>query len=324
MNKAQAENKQTISLGLIILMVVCAYFALALYDLIQSAIFSNLLISHLTLYEELMPIDWWRTLFYASELGGSIGGVLRFLASGFALYAAVIYWRKKDAALPQIKGKIGWALILEASYFISFIPSAVLGFIFPTTGGNVWYFGTTPVNEVLFVAGFACLAMVLAIPPPLLKLRSLILQGATRSLVVKWSCITAVAYLFVVFWFNTTMQWIGMITTFGVEILLDPANIAGFVSSVVGLLSIAIAALLSTLPAIKTPNAKLNQRRLGATTVAFGAYYVFAILVYFSSGGYTARPWAWYEMIVPHNPYLWCVIFLFAGLPALTRYTIKT
>jgi len=303
MNKAQAENKQTISLGFIILIVVCAYFALALYNLIQSAIFSNLLIFHITLYEELMPIDWWRTLFYASELGGSVGGVLRFLASGFALYAAVMYWRKKDVALTQIKGKIGWALLLEASYFISFIPSAVLGFIFPTTGGNVWYFGATPVNEVLFVAGFACLGMVLAIPPPLLKLRALILQEASRSLVVKWSCITAVAYLFVVFWFNTTMQWIGMITTFGVEILLDLANLVGFVSSVVGLLLIAIAALRFTLPAIKIPNAKLNQRRLGATLVAFGAYYVFAILVYFASGGYTVRPGAWYEMIVPHNPY---------------------
>ncbi|MCX8150251.1 MAG: hypothetical protein N3D85_01925 [Candidatus Bathyarchaeota archaeon] len=324
MNKSKVENKKSISLRFIILVVVCAYFTLAIYDLIQSAIFSNLLISHISLYEELMPLDWWRTLFYTSELGGSVGGILRFLASCLALYAAVTYWRKKDFAFSQIKRQVSWAILLEASYFISLIPSAVLGFVFPTTGGNVWYFGTTPVNEVLFVAGFACLAMILAVPPVLLKLRAIILQGASSPLIVKWSCISAVTYLFVVFWFNTTMQWVGMITTFGVEILLDPFNLAGFVPSVFGLLGIAIATLVFTSPMIKTPNAKLNQFRLGTTAVAFGCYYVFAILVYFASGGYAARPWSWYEMIVPHNPYLWCVIFLFAGLPALARYTIKS
>ncbi|MGF3523294.1 MAG: hypothetical protein ACQXXJ_09425 [Candidatus Bathyarchaeia archaeon] len=323
MNKSHAENKGAISLGFIIFVVACAYFTLALYDLIQSAIFSNLLISHIPLYEELMPLDWWRTLFYASELGGSVGGTLRFAASCLALYVAAAYWRKKDAALPKIKSKVGWALLLEAGYFISFVPSAVLGFVFPTTGGNVWYFGTTPVNEVLFVAGFACLAMVVAVPPVLFKLRALILQGGPRQAIVKWSCITAVTYLFVVFWFNTTMQWVGMITTFGAEILLDAANLAGFVPSVFGLLAIAIAALLFTLPAIKMAEAKLSQRRLGAVAFAFGAYYIFAILVYFVSGGYAARPWAWYEMIVPHNPYLWCVIFLFVGAPFLVGYRIK-
>lgn len=324
MNKSHVENKRLISFGFIIFVVVCAYFTLALYDLIQSAIFSNLLISHIPLYEELMPLAWWRTLFYASELCGSVGGALRFIASCLALYAAATYWRKKDTALSKIKSKVGWALLLEAGYFISFIPSAVLGFVFPTTGGNVWYFGTTPVNEVLFVAGFACLAMALAVPLVLFKLRKLILQGAAQQLIVKWSCITAVTYLFVVFWFNTTMQWVGMITTFGAEILLDVANLAGFVPSVFGLLAIAGAALLFMLPAIKTSDAKLSQPRLGATAFAFGAYYLFAILVYFASGGYTARPWAWYEMIVPHNPYLWCVIFLFVGAPFLAGYRIKT
>jgi hypothetical protein len=322
--KTTSPDKRTISLGFIVLVVVCAYFALAFYDLIQSAIFSNLLVSHVPLYEELMPMAWWRSLFYASELGGSVGGVLRFIASCLALYAAFVYWRKKDAAIPQIKRTVGAALLLEAGYFLCFIPSAVLGFVFPTTGGNVWYFGTTPVNEVLFVAGFACLAMVLVIPPVLFKLRALIAQGKPRQSIVKWSCIAAVAYLFVVFWFNSTMQWVGMITTFGADILLDPVNLAGFLPSVFGLLIIALAGLWCTLPAIKNGNAVLNQPRLGATAAAFGAYYVFAVLVYFIGGGYATRPWAWYEMIVPHNPYLWCVIFLVVGLPLLVRYKIRT
>jgi hypothetical protein len=74
-----------------------------------------------------------------------------------------------------------------------------LGLVFPTTGGNVWYFEVTPVPEVFFVAGVACLAMVLAIPPVLFKLRSLVVHGAPKPDLIRWSCIVAVAYLFVVF-----------------------------------------------------------------------------------------------------------------------------
>jgi hypothetical protein len=234
-----------------------------------------------------------------------------------ALYAAFLYWRKKDAALPQIKGKVKAALLLEAGYFLFFIPTVFLGFIYPATGGTLWYFGTTPVNEVLFVAGFAVLLMVLVIPTVLLKLRSKIAQSAPRQEIVKWGCIACVSNLFVVFWFNASMQWVGMLTTFGAEILLDPINLAGFLASVFGLLLVAFLGLLSALPAIRGAASAFKLRRVGLTAVAFGSYFLFGILFYVLAGGFAQRPWAWYEMIVPHNPYLWCVIFLFAGLPLL-------
>jgi hypothetical protein len=50
---------------------------------------------------------------------------------------------------------------------------------------------------------------------------------------------------------------------------------------------------------------------------AFGSYFTAGILVYVLAGGYAARPYAWYEIMVPHNANLWCVVFLFAGLPLL-------
>ena len=317
MNKKTNLSAQLFSPEFLILIIVCAFFTWTQYEMLQSATFSVDLIRNFPTYQGLMKFPWWIATFYFSELGGTVGGILRWIASYLALYSAFLYWRGKDAAIPQIKGKICTAILLEAGYFLFLIPTVWLGFVFPSTGGNVWYFEATPVLEVFFAAGLTSLMVVLVIPPILLKLRALILRNSPRQDIIKWSCITAVSYLFAVFWFNTTMQWLGMLTTFGVTMLLDPLNLAGFTASVICLFLVAIYALKLTFPAIKRQSVKLNPNRIGATAIAFGSYTIFGILVYFIAGGFAQRPFAWYELIVPHNPYLWCLIFLFAGMPLL-------
>ncbi len=311
--------------GFLIVVAVAAYFALAVYDAFVSINFASYLIQNFSTLSGLMKIPWWTATFYSSELGGGVGSFLRFGASILALYCAGIYWWTNGGALQRLKGKIATALALEAGYFLLFIPSAWLGFVFPTTGGNVWYFEVTPVPEVFFVSGVACLAMILAVPPVLFKLRSLVVRGAPRSDLLRWSCIAAVAYLFVVFWFNSTMQWIGMIATWGTDLVLQPMNFAGFSSTVFGLFFIALFGLAVAYPSIKKHQMPLNMRRVGWVSVAFGGYFAFAFLVYFVAGGYAANRSAWYEMIFPHNPYLWCLIFLFTGIPlAFSRFAGKS
>jgi hypothetical protein len=98
-----------------------------------------------------------------------------FNSGFFALYSAFLFWRKKERALSLIRGKVSIALLLETGYYLSLIPTVVLGFVFPLTGESLWYFDTTPVFEVLFVAGVACLIMTMVIPPFLFKLRSKII-----------------------------------------------------------------------------------------------------------------------------------------------------
>jgi hypothetical protein len=114
-----------------------------------------------------------------------------------------------------------------------------------------------------------------------------------------------------------------MITSFGASLLLDPINLAGFIVAVLGLLLIAMFGLVSTLPAIKKLPGKVSLRRVGAVMVAFGGYFASGVLVYVLAGGFAARPYAWYEIIVPHNANLWCIVFLFAGLPLLVRGKAK-
>jgi hypothetical protein len=297
---------------------VCAYFAYSQYMLFRSLIFSGDLLFHFSAYQALMKETWWITVFYASELGGTVGGILRSAATMFAVYSAWRVWREGDNALTAVKGKVGVALLLEAGYFLSFIPTVVLGFVFPSTGGCLWYFDSTPVFEVFYVAGLSCLAMVLVIPFVLFKLWSKVTSGGSEE-VVRWSLIAAVSYLFVVFWWDSLMQWTGMVASFGSNLLSDPVNFIGFVTVVFGLFFIAVSGLVSVMPTIKVPSSKLNLKRAGAVMMAFGGYFVFGITLYFLSGGFAARPSAWYEMIVPHNPYLWCIVFLFAGLAVLRR-----
>lgn len=303
----------------LILIVVTAYFFYAQYMLYKSIIFSADLILNFTIYQELMQVPWWIVVFYSSELGGTIGGILRSIGSVFALYCALVFFIKKQESYPRIRKKVGIALILEAGFFLFLIPTVVLGFVYPITYGNLWYFDITPVPEVFFVAGIACLALVTIIPVILLKLSSEIFADSSKTIILRWSLLGGVSYLFVVFWFDALMQWIGMIFAFGTNILADPLNLAGFVTSTVGLLLIAIYGLFVIYPILRKKSNYINGKKIGAIMTAFGSYFISGIIIYFLAGGFVQRPFAWYEIIVPHNPYLWCVVFFFTGLLQIVK-----
>jgi magnesium-transporting ATPase (P-type) len=211
------------------------------------------------------------------------------------------------------------------------IPSVIAAFAYYSSTEYLYYFDHTPGLLLLYGTGIPCLAMVLVIPPLLLKLRAKILRGSSSQEIIKWICLTSVAYLFVVFWFNYSMLWAGSMVPYpkaqiqyGLSFLLEPANLASFAMTVFGLFAIAVFGLLFTLPAIRKQSTKLNLGGIGAVMVAFGGYFVFNTITYYLTGGYEAHPSVWYEVIGPlHNPNLWCVAFIFLGLAVLVRSKIK-
>lgn len=302
-----------------VLIIVGSYFFYSQYMLVRSLIFSSDLILNFATYKELMQVPWWIAVFYSSELGGTIGGILRSIGSSIALYSAWLLFRRQERAYPQIKNKVVYALILEGSFFLFLIPTVILGFLYPLTKGNLWYFEVTPVPEVFFVAGVACFALATIIPFVIFNLSSKILKNSAKREIIRWSLIAGISYLYIVFWFDAFMQWIGMIRAFGISLLLDPLNLAGFIVSVFGLFLIASFALVVTFPYIKKRQKQLNLRNIGVVMVSFGSYFLFGILIYFLAGGFAERPFAWYEIIVPHNPYLWCSIFFFTGIPLIIK-----
>src|SRR5512139_2051493 len=176
-----------------IFIVVCAYFAYAVYFAIYGLNFSISLIYDRYVYGLVSQNPWWwAVLYYGSEgISGSVSIVLRAVGGAFATYAAYVYWRKNDGTLPPVKSGVSKALLLEACAFLALIPSVIAAFAYYSSTEYLYYFDHTPGQLLLFGTGIPCLAMVLFIPPVLLKLRATIASSSPISEIIRWSSITS-------------------------------------------------------------------------------------------------------------------------------------
>ncbi len=307
-----------------------AYFLYSVYFAIYGLSFSVGLIYDEYVYN-LVSQDpwWWAVLYYGSEgVFGFVSGLFRAIAGFFAVYAGFLFWRKKDLSLDSVRSKVTKALFFEASYFISLSLTVIASFSYFLSGDKFYYFDGTPGLIYVMVAGVPLLAMILFVAPTLLNLRKKILQKAEKEEIIKWTCLTGVAYLFIVFWFNYSMSWVGVLVPyarvhqqFGLSFLLSPTNLATFLLTVVGLLFLAFCGLRVTLPAIHKKPTQLNRKHVGWLAVALGSYFWVNTLLYYVTGGYEANPSVWYEVIGPrHNPYFWCLSLFFLGLAVILQF----
>ena len=312
-----------------ILIVVSVYLGYALYFAIYGLNFSIDLATNQYVYGLVSKNSWWWiVLYYGSEgVAGSIAIVLRAVAGIFAFYAAFLFWRKKETAPPAIRKKVSTALLLEAGFFLALIPSIIAAFAYNLTSEYLFYFDHTPERILLYGTAIPCLAIVLVVPPLLLKLRATIKAESSNEEIAKWSSLTAAAYLFVVFWFNYSMLWAASMVPypranqqFGFAFLLEPTNFVSFCVTFFGLLAIALVALVTALPAIRKMPIKLNLTWIGVVLLAFGSYFLFNTLYYYLTGTYEAHPSVWYEVIGPlHNPNLWGLAVMFLGVPLIIK-----
>ncbi|MBC7131188.1 hypothetical protein H5T51_08290 [Candidatus Bathyarchaeota archaeon] len=309
------------SFRLMMLIVVLAYFAVGCYWLAITYKWSLSMGVELETYQRIIKEFWWVVLFYSSELGGSIGIVFRWIAALFALYSAILFFKDGEAAIPRIKGKAALAILFEALYFLTYIPSVILGFAYPIAAAQkLWYFEPSPPWIITFmIAGVSCLAMVVVIMPSLFKLRSKIIHGSTVD-IARWASITGLSYLFVMFWLNYSIAWACTLVYWperaqpGIEILYRPHNMISFPLTIVGLLLISLACLKTLMPAIKGHPSEVNLKRLGAVLLALGAYFLVSLVLFYAAGGYHAEPTTWMELISPfHNPDFWCFSLIFPG-----------
>jgi hypothetical protein len=316
-----------------IFIAVTVFFCLALYWAIEGIIGSISYISNSYVYQKLSDgPSWWLVLYYSGEgVAGTVGLVIRAVGGFFALYAAALFLWKKETSLPLIKGKVGVALLSEGLYFLSLIPPTITAFAYYFADGNVFYFDHTPPLILLYVAAVPTLAMVTIMPTILFKLRSKVLGKSSTQDIVKWSSLTAFAYILVVFWFSYSMAWLGNMVPFdrargqyGWSFLLEPINFTSFIVTVIGLLLIALFTLKLTLSASKTLPIKIGLRGIGVIMLAFGGYFIFNLLYFYLTGGYAPHPNVWYEIIgPPHNVNLWCLVFVVLGLALLISSKAK-
>ena len=316
-----------------IFVVALSYFGYALYFVLYGLRFSvGLIFDHYVFDLVSKNPWWWMVLYYGSEgVLGSLAGFLRVFAGSFAVYSSYLFWKKGDMAFPLIKNAVTKTLLFEAAHFFSLSLSVIASFAYFFSTEQLYYFDHTPGLIYVLVAGIPLLLMILIVSPTLLNLKRKINRNAGNQEIGKWTCITGVVYLFVVFWFNYSMSWAGVLIPysralqqFGLDFLLLPFNFISFAVTVFGLLLLAILGLMFTLPAIQKKSIQLNLKRISAVIIALGGYFLFNVFFYYLTGGYEANPSVWYEVIGPlHNPYFWCLSFVFLGIAMMVHFKTK-
>jgi len=178
-----------------ILVLVSIYLGYAFYFAVYGLQFSLQLTHDQYVYSLVSKNSWWwQILYYGSEgIAGSVAIVLRAFAGVFAFYAAFMYWRKGTTAMASIRKSVCRALLLEAGFFLALIPSIIAAFAYNLTNEYLFYFDHTPERILLFGTAIPCLAIVLALPPLLLKLQHKVKLNKSIQEIAKWSSLTGVA-----------------------------------------------------------------------------------------------------------------------------------
>lgn len=303
---------------LFVLVVVIAFFVWCSYWFVVSVRATAQLIGEKSFFIEQTKVGWWTVIFYATEVTPSAGIIFRWLTSVLALYSALIFVKRGSQFAPAVKRKVGAALFLEGANYLTMIPAVISGFTYPFVG-DLWYYGETPGIVVFMLNGLATLAMVVLVPLFVFKLRSKIVHDSPSGEIIKWGCLTGAVYLFV-FWFAYSISWMASLVPWsaraqpGIEILLNPLDLASFLLTVFFLLAVMLYGWVTLIPAAKKRSLP-SLRRVGFTVTGLGLYFTAILVVYFLFGGYHAHPTVWMEILGPvHNPDLWCVAFIPLGL----------
>jgi len=308
----------TKKIRLLVLVAVIAFFIWCSYWFVVSVRATAQLISEGSFFMEQTKVVWWTVVFYATEVTPSAGIIFRWVASVLALYSALIFAKNGSRFAPAVRRKVGAALFLEGANYLTMIPAVISGFTYPFVE-DLWYYGKTPGIVVFLLNGLATLAMVVLIPLFVFKLRSKIVHDSPNGEIVKWVCLTGAAYLFV-FWFVYSISWIASLVPWsvraqpGVEILLNPLDLASFLLTVVFLLVIVLYGWATLIPAARRGSSP-SLKRVGVIMTGLGIYFAAILIIFFLLGGYHAHPTIWMEILGPvHNPDCWCVALIPLGL----------
>jgi hypothetical protein len=278
-----------------------------------------------TVYWFVKSTNWWpleSSTDVILAIVGTVGLGFRIGAVSSAILAFASYLKGKE--ISAVLGYVRFAFLLETPYFLSFIPSAIFGFV--AGSGLVLGYHTLTEGGLWFIFETAIPTSVESVimPVSLLKLRSKLKSSAqSRNEIMKWACITGLSYL-VVFWLTYLTQWIA---TFlqpasyasvypGYELgyVLDyPLNMFTFILTAVGLPLLMVYFVWSSLPAIRDPRSKLNLQKLGITLILLGAYFI-AIITVFVVFGAVGGSSIWIIFFMFNNPDLWCVSLPILGV----------
>ena len=264
------------------------------------------------------------TTYLVVDVAATVGLGFRMVAGLVAIWAAISLFR--GGKVSNLVKLIGAAVVLEALFLLTFLPSAYLGFEL----GGLFF---------IVESAIPCLVLATVLPVCFFKLKSKLTQSTKHyGEAIKWGCIAGISYLFV-FWLNFTAQWIatiiqpeswastypgyevGFVTYpgYGISYVTDyPLNLFSFLLTSIGLLSLTIFFAWSVLPTIRDPTKLPNLRKVGVTLTLLGAYFIIIILFFIVFGHVGGRS-IWTMWFIYNNLDLWCVALPALGIPLMLQ-----
>jgi len=255
-----------------------------------------------TLYRSPQSAGFW-ILF--TEQGGLIGVAFRLVASFTTVAVILFYVLKRNLSYPEALMSLRWIIVGEAVYFLSFLPSMMLAFVWRIDIGFI------------IEDGIPCLVEGIVIPFVLVKLFFALNPKKSLKGAIKWGLISGTAYVFV-FWLNNMGNWVYAVMLKGLGYLIDyPANLFSFALTTVGLLALSLyAAYFSKKSIGKEHLSDLDFRQVGLIVTLTGLYFAVIYLMWILFG--SVGGWGlWYMWFLGHNLDLWVLCLPLVGVPLL-------
>ncbi len=239
----------------------------------------------------------------------------RTVAGLIASVAILFYVVKRDLSKPEAMMAARFAILCEAGYWLSFLPSGILGLNGFTNPSSTF----AGLISGLMENTLPCLLQSIVLVAVLVKLFMELSPKKSAQGAIKWALIAGTVYVFV-FWLNNTGNWLAAVITKGTDyLLLYPTNLFSFLITTVGLLVLAIYAAYFTKRTVGADSiAKVNLHTVGVIVTLVGVYFLGNYVMWLFLG--SVGGWGtWYAWLLGHNLNLWAMSLPFAGIPLLFR-----
>ncbi len=264
--------------------VIVSFFVFQLFLFVKS--FPAEFNLYLRFLERLQISDpFWTWFWFASELVGEVGLIVRFAGACFALAFTWFFAKNGEIRFSYLRK----AVLFEGAYYLFIIPFIVSLFTRPNT------------SIVNVEAGLSYALQIVLITIPFFMLYTKMKRAKTEKAEVKrWGAIAIVSYTFALWIKHLLLNLYALPVSSS-----DSALLVGFLNSALTMFFAGSILLSAFLPIIRRTKDKINYRALGIAFLLLAAYFLTYVGVSFFSQRY---------MSFLTLTELWAISFLIPGI----------
>ncbi len=264
------------------LTIVGSYFAYALYWFVKTIpwiIEISLRPEYYSPATGLRFTDFYSvSLAYLMEYSGFIGLMVRVVGASYALLSAFLILKNKKDSFPIIQNKISKALLLEGSYYLSFIPAIILMLL---------NFSALPtISNLLLSTVFS--TQILLITPLLIKLATTIKNyesDVDKPSLIRWAGLAYMSFV-IALWVTYMLKWREMMAVDPYLFSALSVRILGFLNTVIVQSLAVVFAVVGVLLIMRKSGLHKAIRWLGLSSI-FLSLHIIIYVIYVTHVGIT-------------------------------------